>query len=210
MTFEQYLNRFKFELRHYSVITEDGYILTLHRVMARHYNSTTKSGNFKPILLMHDLEGSSFDFFTNWHEESVGMLLIEQGYDVWLGNSRGNYYSQGHKFLQKQHLAGSNLYWDFSIEKMGLYDLPAFINFILNQTALPKLEAYIGLGLGNTQFWIASSLKPDYFDEKVHLFVSLAPQVLAGDDIGIVGGLWGFISNLPLTFSQITGLYDFY
>lgn len=64
---------------------------------------------------------------------------------------------------------------------MGLYDVPAFIDFILNKTEgknqIGKLAAYIGHSEGTTQFFIGSSLKSDYYEDKVNLFIALAPIV---------------------------------
>jgi lysosomal acid lipase/cholesteryl ester hydrolase len=68
------------------------------------------------------------------------------GYDVWLGNNRGNYYSRKHLNL----LENDPKYWDFGPEEMGRKDLPAFINYILAKRDEPQLAAYIGLGMGNT------------------------------------------------------------
>jgi lysosomal acid lipase/cholesteryl ester hydrolase len=67
-------------------------------------------------------------------------VLSRAGYDVWLGNSRGNKYSRG-------KVASDNInrkkYWEFDFEKMGDFDLPTFINYILQVTGKSKL-AYIG------------------------------------------------------------------
>lgn len=64
---------------------------------------------------------------------------------------------------------------------MGLYDVPAMVDFILKETEgknkIGKLAAYIGHSEGTTQFFIGSSLKADYYKEKVNLFVALAPVV---------------------------------
>lgn len=67
-------------------------------------------------------------------------------------------------------------------EEMGLHDLPAEIDYILNFTAGinplgNKLAAYIGHSQGTTQFFIGGSMRPTYFSEKVNLFVALAPVV---------------------------------
>jgi len=65
---------------------------------------------------------------------------------------------------------------------MGTYDVPAFTDFILNKTLgknkIGKLAAYIGHSEGTTQFFIGSSLKPEYYKENVNLFIAMAPIVL--------------------------------
>lgn len=64
---------------------------------------------------------------------------------------------------------------------MGLYDVPAMVNFVLKETEgknkIGKIAAYIGHSEGTTQFFIGSSLKPEYYKEKINLFVALAPVV---------------------------------
>ena len=57
---------------------------------------------------------------------------------------------------------------------MGVIDSPLFIDFILETTGLDQLS-YIGHSEGNTQFFIGASLYPEYFKEKVNLFIALAP-----------------------------------
>jgi hypothetical protein len=55
-------------------------------------------------------------------------LLSNLGYDVWLGNNRGNIYSKDHKTLDY----GSEEFEAFSFYEMGTKDLPAMIDYILN------------------------------------------------------------------------------
>jgi lysosomal acid lipase/cholesteryl ester hydrolase len=66
------------------------------------------------------------------HNPSVApaFVLANAGYDVWLGNSRGNKYSHEHineKIKKKD-------FWFHSFEKMGEHDLPAAISYVLQMT----------------------------------------------------------------------------
>ena len=57
---------------------------------------------------------------------------------------------------------------------MGIKDVPSFIDFILAKTGLETLS-YIGHSQGTTQMFLAASMNPDYFTEKINVFVALAP-----------------------------------
>jgi hypothetical protein len=48
-------------------------------------------------------------------------VLADAGYDVWVGNSRGNRYSREHT----QHTTKDREFWDFTWSEMADYDLPA-------------------------------------------------------------------------------------
>ena len=100
-------------------------------------------------------------------------MFADAGIDVWLGNNRGNMFSKEHKQLET-HSAD---FWDFSFEEMGLYDVPAFIDKILEVTGSEQIDAYVGHSQGTSQFFAGSSMKPEYYAEKVKLFTAFAPIV---------------------------------
>lgn len=98
-------------------------------------------------------------------------LLSDNGYDVWFGNSRGNDHSKKHKTLSPT----SNEFWDFSFHEIGFYDIPVMIDFVLNQTASPKLF-YVGHSQGTTSILVLLSKRPEYNQKviQVHLFAPAA------------------------------------
>lgn len=70
---------------------------------------------------------------------SLGYMLSDLGYDVWMGNARGNRYSKNHTSLNSDYME----FWDFTFHEMGKYDLPANIDYILSKTGYDQLH-YIG------------------------------------------------------------------
>lgn len=61
----------------------------------------------------------------------------------------------------------------YSYDEMGLYDVPANIEFILNVTLKAKL-IYIGHSMGATMFYIATIRHPE-LNNKIDLMIGLAP-----------------------------------
>ena len=57
---------------------------------------------------------------------------------------------------------------------MGTGDLPTWIDYILEETSQEKL-AYIGHSQGTSQMFYGASEQPEYFKDKVSLFVALGP-----------------------------------
>jgi lysosomal acid lipase/cholesteryl ester hydrolase len=98
-------------------------------------------------------------------------MLANAGYDVWFGNNRGNEFSEGHVNLT----TSDEKFWDFDQEEMGLYDVPAEVEYILNNTGKDKINAYIGHSEGTTQFFMGASMLPDYYASKFQLYAALAP-----------------------------------
>lgn len=84
----------------HSVVTDDGYILNLIRIRNKG----------PPVLIMHGLLGSSQNFIMFGRSKSLAYSLTEQGYDIWLGNNRGNTFSRTHKNITAN--ADPN-FWDF-------------------------------------------------------------------------------------------------
>ena len=48
---------------------------------------------------MHGILGSSDSFITNDENKALGLVLANRGYDVWLGNNRGNKHAKRHMQL---------------------------------------------------------------------------------------------------------------
>lgn len=63
------------------------------------------------VLLQHGLLSCSVDWVLNPVNESFAFLLADAGFDVWLGNSRGNTYALRHETLTPD----DEKFWDFRL-----------------------------------------------------------------------------------------------
>lgn len=158
------------------VRTEDGYLLTLHRIPGgRDHRGPSGGATARPVVfLQHGLLASSADWVLTGPGKSLAYILADSGYDVWMGNARGNTYSRAHVTLSTKDSA----FWNFSWHEIGYYDLPAAIDHVLQVTGQKSLF-YIGHSMGTTTFYVMLSTRPEYND-RVMAGVLLAPVVYLG------------------------------
>ncbi|NWR05846.1 LIPM Lipase, partial [Paradoxornis webbianus] len=159
-----------FPSEEYEVTTEDGYILAVYRIPAGRNDQHT--GQKPAVFLQHAFLGDATHWISNLPNNSLGFILADAGYDVWLGNSRGNTWSLKHKTLkpcQKE-------FWQFSFDEMGKYDIPAELNFIMNKTG-QKNVYYIGHSEGSAAGFIAFYTYPE-LAKRVKVFFALGPVIV--------------------------------
>lgn len=61
----------------------------------------------------------------------------------------------------------------FSLHELGIYDLPASIDYIINNTNSEQIH-YIGYSMGTAIFYIMGSERPEY-QQLIRSQISLAP-----------------------------------
>lgn len=164
----QLIEKYGYKVETHTVTTEDGYMLTMFRIMPRKVSETKKL----PVLMVHGLLGSSADFIITGPNNSLAYYLADDGYEVWLANVRGTRYSRRHVSTPIH----SEEYWNFSWHEIGYYDVPAMIDYVLNNTNSDKL-LYIGHSQGTTVYFAMSSSRPEYND-KIALMTALSPAVV--------------------------------
>lgn len=185
-----------FKVEEHKVVSRDGYQLTLHRVRnplirGRHRH------RLRPVLLMHGLSLSSNDFVfastdvrpVPWpcedcdepfdpdpandqqHPRSLAYYLANKGYDVWLGNSRGNRYAQHHVYKDST----DSSFWDFSLDEQIEIDLPDTIEYIQAYTRFLKI-GYVGYSQGSMIMFGLMAERPEY-SNVIEPFIALGPCV---------------------------------
>ncbi|GAB7354503.1 hypothetical protein MBLNU459_g4972t1 [Dothideomycetes sp. NU459] len=160
------------------VQTGDGYLLGLHRLGWRRgeedqrVNGGPNSVQKKVAYLHHGLMMNSEVWVCLTEKERcLPFVLVEQGYDVWLGNNRGNKYSK----KNVHHSPTEPAFWNYSIDQFAFHDIPDSIDYILSTTGQPSLS-YIGFSQGTAQAFATLSIHPN-LNDKVDVFIALAPAM---------------------------------
>ncbi|KAF9423224.1 hypothetical protein HW555_001293 [Spodoptera exigua] len=148
-----------FEAEAHKVTTSDGYILEMHRIPHGRTNKDTTEDR-PVVLVMHGFMSASQAFVMLGPETSFAYHLADAGFDVWMGNARGNKNSRAHVSLNPDDEVQKYEFFDFSWEEIGMLDLPAMIDYILKQTGKDQLH-YIGHSQGGTVFLVMASMLPE-------------------------------------------------
>jgi lysosomal acid lipase/cholesteryl ester hydrolase len=151
------------------VRTSDGYFLGLHRILPR---DKSKDNKRPTVLLWHGFMMNS-EIFVCRPERTANLAfwLVDLGFDVWLGNCRGNKYS----FKHQSRSALNSDFWDFSMDEIALIDIPSTVDYVLAQTEKSSLT-YIGFSQGTATAFAALSVNLE-LNKKINCFIGLAPAM---------------------------------
>ncbi|KAI8987910.1 Alpha/Beta hydrolase protein [Mycotypha africana] len=189
-----YIRRWGYACDTHQVLTPDGYILKMHRIYKKgppEPSQGAKDTKKKPpVLLGHGLFQCSGAFVLN-EEKSLAFMLVDAGYDVWVGNNR-SIAGFGHISLSHK----DHEYWNWGLKELGVYDFCSMVDHVKVHSQVDKV-AYIGHSQGNAQAFVALSLCPEIADS-LSCFIALAPAVYAGE----------LVKNFPL--SLLIGLNDWF
>eukprot|EP01089_Gocevia_fonbrunei_P013840 TRINITY_DN3643_c0_g1_i3.p1 TRINITY_DN3643_c0_g1~~TRINITY_DN3643_c0_g1_i3.p1 ORF type:complete len:381 (+),score=69.42 TRINITY_DN3643_c0_g1_i3:81-1223(+) len=149
----------------YLAQTPDGWSLSIQRIP----HGKSKVGASKGVVfLQHGLACDSTSWVLNPASEDLPLVLADAGYDVWMGNNRGN----GLSMINKYYTPDQPQFWNFTWDDMASSDLPTMIDFVLTQTK-EKTLAYIGVSEGTT-IAFSGFLNPE-LAAKISIYVALAP-----------------------------------
>ncbi|XP_018563470.1 lipase 3-like isoform X2 [Anoplophora glabripennis] len=166
--------KYGFPVETHEIETEDGYLLDVYRIPFGRFSRTRRTNRY-PVILNHGLLGSAENFILMGQNKSLAYMLADYGFDVWLCNARGSWHSRKHRTLHPDKDAE---YWQFTWHEIGIYDLPATIDYVLNVTNTNKVH-FVGHSQGTTTFFVMCSEKPEY-NEKIKVMVAMAPSAILG------------------------------
>ena len=124
--------------------TDDDYILTTFHILGKTGAEASTAASAGTVLIQHGDFEDGTSMMTSFVGTPFHLLLVDAGYDVWIGNNRGTMYSWDHKSL---NCATDNAFWDYTWADMGLYDDTANITAIKEATGVDKVF-YIGYSQG--------------------------------------------------------------
>ncbi|KAK6455378.1 triglyceride lipase-cholesterol esterase [Scheffersomyces xylosifermentans] len=158
-------------VREHVVTTEDGYILVIHQLEKPGVIHVEKG----KIAYFHHgmLTNSELFVLGSEKNKSLPYLLLDLGYEVWLGNNRGNKYSRKHLKLSVTDAK----FWDFSLDEFAYYDIPAILGYIKSFYRPEDKITYIGFSQGCSQLFASLSLHP-YLNKYLNMFIALSPALI--------------------------------
>ena len=160
--YKEYIESFGYKLEENPVITDDGYILSL-------WHLHPKFPNGKTVFFQHGFTCTAWIFF-HLGENSLPFYLLKEGYDIWLANNRGSYFSPGH--ISKDPKDPKSGYNNYSMDDFVASDMPAMVKYIKERTGAKKMT-FIGHSQGTTLFLMAMMHDPIFTEESFDNFISL-------------------------------------
>ena len=160
--YKEYIESFGYKLEENPVITDDGYILSL-------WHLNPKFPNGKTVFFQHGFTCTAWIFF-HLGENSLPFYLLKEGYDIWLANNRGSYFSPGH--ISKDPKDPKSGYNNYSMDDFVASDMPSMVKYIKERTGAKKMT-FIGHSQGTTLFLMAMMHDPIFTEESFDNFISL-------------------------------------
>jgi lysosomal acid lipase/cholesteryl ester hydrolase len=127
--------------------------------------------------------------------------MADAGYDVWLGNNRGN----GLSMNNTRYNSSQPEFWDFSWDEMAAIDLPSHLSYVRGVTGA-KQVSYIGHSEGTIQAF-AGFLTPETA-AMANIFIALAPVAYVGNvEVKLFQAMAKLDTDLIF---ELLGIHEFY
>lgn len=171
----------------YKIKSSDGAPLTFYHIVNPHANPATL--NKYPIVMFHGLGGDGTQMLGNIDnvaprkpaldrptvaegDQNLAFMLANNNYDVWLMDARGTNLNN-HDASDDINIFKSQKFWNYALDEQVLYDVPALVDCVLQQTQSKKVM-YVGYSESTFFMFALLSAVPEFAD-KLAAFVALAP-----------------------------------
>lgn len=172
-----YANQLGLELEEYLIVTKDGFVLVLHRLIDPSETAAQRQQK-TPILLQHGLLSCSGCWLAPG-ANSLPYYFVKQGLDVWMGNNR-LHFEPKHAYLEG-HLGHNESYWNWDVRLLAAYDLPCIIDNVLSHKPHHEKLFLVGHSQGCTQtILMLRNPELEEWHKKVVHFTMLAPAIFPG------------------------------
>ncbi|XP_075531613.1 lipase member K-like [Dermacentor variabilis] len=222
---------FGYDVEVHKVTTADGYILEVDRILPNWKDNRTEQRT--PMLLVHGLLANAVSWVANLPSQSPGFLLADDGFDVWLLNSRGVPQSNHHvnlttndpKFWKwRRHFPAqifkqsvSQLLYEINLCQLSkVYNDAAYLQRSFEQIGTFDIPATIDLILNVTGFSKVGLLTTSQGTTSSLVLLSMRPEY--NDKVNIfvgyapVGNITYFTSPMRLLIpfaEEVKGVNDF-
>lgn len=159
------------EMYTFKLTTKDGFVIVLKHLVDpnRHYD-----GNSKPVLFIHGLLQSSGAFFTAGRK-SLAYQMLQNGYDIWLGNNRCGFNPQ-----HTEYKPSDPRMWNWDLTEMYKYDLTCMIDQVLKITCYQGKIVLVGHSQGTAEITLLLADSRVSYDNRIDKCVLLSPAAFGG------------------------------
>ncbi|XP_019457675.1 PREDICTED: triacylglycerol lipase 2-like [Lupinus angustifolius] len=119
-----------YKCQEHMVTTEDGYILGLQRIQEGRAEVNGIRAKKQPVILQHGVLVDSNSWFVNAPKQNLPFILADNGYDVWISNTRGTTFTRRHVSLDPSNRE----FWNWTWDELVAHDLPALFDYVSKET----------------------------------------------------------------------------
>ena len=174
--FGDIMTQYGYDWEAYTVTTDDDYILSTFHILGKTGEERTTASDSKGSVLVQHGDGLDaaawLGAFSLASAVPFQLKLVDEGYDIWMGNNRGTEYSQGHKTLNTT----DDDYWRWTWVEMGKYDVISNVKLVKEEANVDKIF-YLGYSQGTTQmnYSLSNDDEDEFLSNSIQKIVHLAP-----------------------------------
>ena len=187
----------------HKTVTDDGFELTLFRIVGAEWDGDAGAiaGSKGPLIMIHGYTGNSHTWWDRTDNDALAapVQLYQQGYDVYLTNTRGTKYSSVNELWDDDQEA----YWAWDFLKIAESDLEANVRKVMEVNGSCTKASIVGMSQGSQHMLLGLSRSNNH-DDYISQGVALAPCVIPNTSMLVGGGL------TTSTYSQLSLVADLF